>query len=162
MKKYIMIIPLVFFNMSTCMLNQLQALKKKIPRPETIKNLTTTTLKAIVTPKYSHPPREKYQTRKRSSSECLPGRTTAIDDSIKSYTHNFKEIVPPPTHYVTKTDMYKEIYKERNAQKEEISKIRIQDALVSVGLFTLSKIDYSWIFQTVKNFFNPNTQTNEA
>lgn len=148
MKKFILM-PLLFFKISTCMrlpkfdLQSIFGTTSSNNQSERLRSLRLKESDFRIVPK----PKQKITT-----NQNLP---------IWSFSNGFKEIMPPRIKYVTQLDMLQEIHKAKNAQQNEITKIRIQDAIISVALFTLSKIDYSWIFQTVKNFFKPNTQTYE-
>ena len=153
MKKF-MIIPVVFFNMSTCMLQNLVNNAKD--RAEIIKNSGKTALSKIATPKYSHPP-----LKNRSLSSHSPPDHKIIDKkdtSIKSFDHSFKEIIPPNITRSPHSQI--KLHADRVIKSNRQDKIK--EVLATGIIIGLSKIDYCWLYQTIKNFFKSETRTNEA
>lgn len=152
-----MIIPLIFFNMSTCMFKNLASTVKD--RAEIIKNLGKAVLTKIVTPKYSHPPREKYQATQRALSAAIPHDQIPDENySSKSFDYSLKEIIPPnitrSIHSQIKFHGDKVI--ESNRQNE--IKNEIKNVAIAALLTRIINIDYRWLYQSIKNFFNPEAQ----
>lgn len=152
MKKF-MIIPLIFFNMSTCMFKNLASKAKD--RAEIIKNSGKAVFKKIITPKYSHPTKEKYQARERSLSTAIP-HDQILDENyfLKSIDNSFKEIIPPN---ITKRP-HSQIKFHADRVIESNRQDKIKEVLATGIVIGLSKIDYRWLYQSIKNFFNPEAQ----